>query len=349
MSFEAIVVDPLAEAPPEGWDELAAAAGMSSLWRSAMLSTLAWYERYRPIVALVHDATGGPCAAFCARHVRMPPSRVSFHDPRRRPPLGFLEFHLPPGVTSAGYAFHPALATGERQLIVSAAERALGERAGLGCRGFAYRQVAPEDLPALRRGTRLTLTASPEAVVENRWDSFGAYLTDLPSDDRRELTRIRRIVDRDKTLDVRVETSLRTDEASRLTEVVRMRYRGRLRFTPPVPSAFYDHLCGLDGVRFITYREKSGELLGFGTLVDDGVSVRSLVWGTLERSDGGRANLYFDHFLREMEYCISHGRRRLIMGKSMGDIKRRFGAEATALYTVARLRPLRPRRGADRG
>ena len=74
--------------------------------------------------------------------------------------------------------------------------------------------------------------------------------------------------------------------------------------------------------------------------MDDGVSARSLLWGTRDRADGGRANLYFDHFLREVEYCIVNGRRRLVMGKAMGEIKRRFGARPVELYTAARLRPL---------
>ena len=340
MSLEAIVVDPLDEALPDGWDRLVSAAGLSSLWRSRMLATLAWYERYRPIVALVRDASGEPWAAFCARHVRMPGGRTSFHDPRRRPAFGFLEFHLPPTVTAAGHAFHPALDRGEREAAVSVAERALGQRVGPGCRGFAYRQVATEELPAFRRGAHLVLAACPDEVVEIRWPSFDAYLADLPGPDRRELARIRRIVEGDETLDVRVGTSVDGVEASRLAHVVRLRYRTRFRVAMPAPAAFCDRLCGLDGVSFITYREQSGELLAFGALIDDGASVRSLLWGTRERADGGRANLYFDHFLREVEYCIVNGRRRLVMGKAMSEIKRRYGARPVELYTAARLRPL---------
>jgi hypothetical protein len=114
-------------------------------------------------------------------------------------------------------------------------------------------------------------------------------------------------------------------------------------------AAFFAGLCGLDGVRFVTYRERCGDLLGFGTLVDDGVSVRALAWGMRDRADGGRGNLYFDHFLREVEYCIEHGRQRLTLGKSVGEIKRRFGAVPVELYTTARLRPLAARRGARHG
>jgi len=338
MTLDAIVADPLREPLPDGWDAFASAAGQSALWRSEVLAPLAWYERYRPIVALVRDRSGAPCAAFCARHVSMPPGRRSFHDPRRRPPVGFLEFHLPPGITTAGYAFAPQLDVAERRAAVAAAERALGDRLGLGVRGFAYRQVAAGDVPTFARGARLTLAGSPDAVMENRWESFGSYLADLPAEHRRELTRVRRVVERDASVTVGVETSLPSGEASRLADVVRMRYKSRLRCTPPMATAFYERLCGLDGVRFITYRERSGGLLGFGALLDDGTSVRSLVWGTLDRADGGRGNLYFDHFLREVEYCIEHGRRRLVMGKSMGEIKRRFGALPVALYTTARLR-----------
>ena len=349
MSFEAIVVDPLDAPLPEGWDRLVRDAGQSCLWRSNLLATLAWYDRYRPIVALVQDPSGEPCAAFCARHVRMPGGRASFHDPRRRPRLGFLEFHLPPMVTMPGHVFHPSLEDSERQAVVLVAERALGARLGLGCRGFAYRQVTTVDLPAFRRGAHLVLTASPDEVVEIRWDDFDAYLGDLPGQDRRELVRIRRIVDRDETLDISLGTSLDSAEASCLAHFVRMRYRSRLRVGVSAPAAYLDRLCGLDGVHFITYRERSGELQAFGALADDGVSVRSLLWGTRERADGGRANLYFDHFLREVEYCIANGRRRLVMGKAMSNIKRRYGAKPVELYTATRPRPLTLTRREARG
>jgi hypothetical protein len=342
MSFGAVVVDPLEEALPAAWDGLTTAAGLSSLWRSGVLSSVAWYERYRPIMALAHDASGEPCAAFCARHLSVPAGRRSFHDPGRRPLVGFLEFHLPPGITTAGYAFHPDLDARERSAVVAAVERALGARLGPGCRGFAYRQVAAGDLAAFDRGPRAVLNASPEAVLENEWEGVDAYLAARRSEDRRELLRVRRLIDGDATLKVSTDGSVAAAEAGRLAHVVRMRYRGRFQIAAPLPSAYFDWLGRLDGVRFITYRDASDELLGYGALVDDGAAVRSLLWGTRERADRGRPNLYFDHFLREVEYCIANGRRRLVLGKAMADIKARFGARPVDLYTVARVRSALP-------
>ncbi|MFN2468236.1 MAG: peptidogalycan biosysnthesis protein [Gaiellaceae bacterium] len=338
MTFEAVVADPLEGELPAGWDRMPGVAGLPSLWGSGVLASLAWYERYRPLLALVQDASGEPCAAFCGRYVGAPAGRRSFHTPTRRQRAGFFEVHLPPTITMAGYGFRPELDVADRSAVLVAAERALGARLGRGCRGFAYRQVPADDVPAFRRGRRLVLTGSPDAVIENEWDSFDAYLDELPGEDRRELRRIRRIIDRDATLEVRTEDSVAPAEASRLAHVVRMRYRARLRVAPPLPSVYYDWLGRLEGVRFITYREVSGQLLAFGTLVDDGTTVRSLLWGTRERADGGRPNLYFDHFLREVEYCIAHGRRRLSMGKAMGEVKKRFGARPVTLYTAAGLR-----------
>jgi hypothetical protein len=338
MTHAAVVADPLRDPLPAAWDRLVTDAGLSPLWGSGVLRSLAWYERYRPVVALVQDASGEPCAAFCSRHVRVPPGRRAFHDPAGRPLAGFLEMHLPPVVTTAGYAFHPHLDVAARPAVVKAAERALAAHVGLSCGGFAYRQVAAADLPTFRRGARIVLAASPDAVVENRWGDMDEYLADLPGADRRELRRIRRIVDGDANLRVAVEESLPASEAARLAHVVRTRYRSRRQTPMPLPAALYDWLAALDGARHITYRDPSGRLLAFGTLVDDGTEVRSLLWGLRDRSEGGRTNLYFDHLLRELEYCIAHGRRRLVMGKTMVELKRRFGARPVRLYTVARVR-----------
>jgi hypothetical protein len=195
--------------------------------------------------------------------------------------------------------------------------------------------VPESDLPTFRRRTGIILTVTPETVIDNDWDSFEDYLSSLPKTDRRELQRIRRIIDRDPTLDVRIETSVPAKEASRLAQVIRMRYRPRFRIPGACPSIFFEHITNVGGVRFVTYRDRTDHLLAFGSLLDEGTGLRSHMWGSLDRADGGRPNIYFDHFLRQVEYCISAGRERLVMGKSMADIKQRFGGRPVNLYTAA--------------
>jgi hypothetical protein len=338
MPLEARLIDPRREPIPVAWNGFVADAGLSPLWRSELLSAQAWYERYRPVLVVVEDRSGRPAALFCARHVSLRRSRASFHSPGQRPLIGFAEFHLPPGITLPGHAFHPALDTADRLGALEAAERAVGGLLGRSCSGFAYRQVSAADVATFQRRCRFVRPASPETVVENEWASFDDYLASLGPDDRRDFQRIRRLVDRDPTVMASVEHRLVGGEASRLAYAVRLKHRERFHLAVPAPAAFFDALGQVGGARFLTYRDTSGGLLAYGLLLDDGTALRSYSWGTRDRADGGRQNLYFDHFLREVEYCVAHGRSRLAMGKSMAHIKERFGGRPARLYTAATLR-----------
>lgn len=335
-SFEAVVADPLSEPIPLGWDGAVAAGGHSPLWRAGALTDLAWYDRYRTLMALVRDRSGRPCALFWSRLIGVPNSPLSFHDPRRWPVAGLVEFHLPPGITIGGYAFHRDLDEASRREVLAVVERAIGQRLGRRCLGFAYRQVSDADAATFEHSGHRLRAATPESVLHNEWDSFQGYLRALPNDDRRECQRIRRLVDGDASVHAAVEERLQPQDASMLAHVVRERYRARFRVSVPVPALFFENLNKLDAVRFVTYRDVEGRLLAYGSLLDEGTQLRSYLWGSRERADDGRPNVYFDHFLRQIELFLATGKERLVMGKGMATIKRRFGGRLVHLHTAFR-------------
>ncbi|MFI6522665.1 hypothetical protein ACIBF1_44430 [Spirillospora sp. NPDC050679] len=339
MTFEAVVVDPRREPVPGGWADLARAAALPATWDADVLSALAWCERHRRVLTVVSDRGGAPCALFSARHVAPGPRRRFGGGPAVLP--GLLECHLPPAVTQPGHAFHPDLDAGGRAEAVRAFERAAARRLGARAAGVVYRQIAAADLLAFRGAGRLVRPALPESVIDNEWDGFEDYLRHLPRRDRRNLDRIRRLVDRDPEVVTGIEDRLDGVEASRLLHTVQTRHAHGRRAPDPFPAVYYDLLSGRAGVRFFTYRSPAGALLAYGLLIDDGRVMSCQGWGALDAADGGHGNLYFDHFLRQIAHLIEHRRSRLILGKTMTELKERYGARAVPLHVAGALRGAR--------
>lgn len=348
-SFEAVVADPLAEPVPDGWDGAVASGGHSPLWRAEMLTSLAWYDRYRPLMALATDRSRTPCALFWGRHVGVPSGPLSFHDPERMPFAGLFEFHLPPGITTAGHAFHPDLDEAGRREVLGVVEQEISRRLGRRCLGFTYRQLPDADAATFRDSGHRLITATPESVLHREWDTYDDYLRALPKVDRREWQRIRRIVDGDPTVVAAVEARIEPAEAAHLAHVVRERYRPPFQVSPPFPSVFFENLNRLSATRFVTYRDVDRRLLAYGSLLDEGARLRSHCWGSRPRSDDGRPNVYFDHFLRQVELFLESGKDRLVMGKGMATIKSRFGGRLRDLHTAFRGVPPTTRRSGHRG
>ncbi|WP_211245840.1 hypothetical protein [Actinomadura oligospora] len=337
------MIDPLAEPIPDEWDTFVGDQGLSAAWRATVLGALAWCTRHRMVLALVTDAGGTPCALFAGRHVLLGrPYRYEERAGRTRFVPGMLECHLPPSVTASGHAFHPDLDASGRAAAVAAFERAASRFLGPALMGIVHRQVAEPDLDAFRGRGRVVRPVLAESVVVNEWDDFDGYLASLPRRDRKNLRRVQRLVDEDPGVRTAVEPRLDGVEAARLSHTVQLKYSGDGRRGPnPLPSVYNDRLGGLPGVRYFTYREPGGALLAYGLLMEDGPVQRCMGWGSLDAVDGGRSNLYFDHFLRQIAFTVERDSDRLIMGKTMTELKERFGARNEPLFAVAGARRFR--------
>jgi predicted N-acyltransferase len=303
MTLKAELADPR-EPLPE-WERFLREQRLHRGWDAAALAVLA--AAGRPVrLALVHDA-GRVVAILCGQQLG---------------PL--FECRLPPTGSLRGFAFAGQLSTVDRRAAVAAFEAALFRRLGRRCLGIAYRQVDPDDLVALRRGGQVRISTSPSAVLENQWASMQEYFAALPSKQRRKLLRRRyRQLDRDPELTISIGPGGPSGaEASRLARLTLRRHR---RWPSGPPAGYFDALAGQEGVLFLTYRDQTGRLLAFDLAFDDGASLHSAMWGSLDPHGDGRPHLYFDYYLRLIEYMIQQRRGRVLFGKGMPEIKQRFG------------------------
>jgi hypothetical protein len=335
MAFRAVVLDPMTEAVPPQWAELAARPGVGPLWDPRLLRGMAWCAPRPALLGLVLDGDV-PRALFHGRR-RGPLPGHRYFSPTGRPGAGVLECALPPGVTSAGHVLDPGLDAAGRREALRVFERAVAARLGPRCLGVVYRQVGPAEAALFRRRGRLVLPVAPQTVVRNRWATFDDYLADLPRSRRRKLVAVRRATEDDPDLVAAVEPAIPAVEASRLAHQVRLRH-SPTGTAAPIPVPFFEQLAGRPGVAYFTYRDRTGRLLAYSLLLDDGLDLTCLAWGARDRLDGGRPNLYLDHYLRQIEHLIRHGRREMAMGKGLDELKQRFGGTRSELYAAAALR-----------
>ena len=79
-------------------------------------------------------------------------------------------------------------------------------------------------------------------------------------------------------------------------------------------------------------------LIAFSVVHDNGDELVHGHWGLEELVLGGRRDLFFDVNLRVVERMIRTGRRRLVLGKAMPDLKAMFGARLEPQFAVFGLR-----------
>jgi hypothetical protein len=337
------IVDPVREPVPADWDALVDERRLVPLWRSALLTAVAWSAQTPTLMAVVRGPTGRPRALFHARHLGLPADPRRFRSPGRRPAVGLVECRLHPVGSVEGYAFAAGASPVERAQAVAAFEDAVGRRLGLRCAGVAYRHVAEPDLPAFRRrGPSLSVPVLPDMAVENRWSDPEDYLRSLRKKWRGRLRRIRDTVDADPTVQVGWEPTAPAAELSPLVQEVRDRHSRSWPPQPPVPAHYLAELVERPETSLLTYRERGGRLLAFVAVHDNGEELSSGFWGSRALTDGGRPDLYFDQYLRSVERMLELGRARLRLGKGMNEIKARCGATPSPRFAVAR--PGRPPR-----
>jgi hypothetical protein len=329
MSLTADVLDAY-EPVPEEWDRFAREQRLIRAWGAAAFAAVADRPR-RVWLALVRDG-GAPVAAFAGRLLG-PQTGGRFL-------AGPLECKLPL-VGAPGFAFAAGLDLAGRRAAVAVFERALFRRLGWRCLGVAYRQVATAELGVLRRrGGRVRVTTSPDAVLENRWATMDQYFAGLPSNHRRKKLRyLQRRVARDPELLVGFAAGgIDGAEAARLAHLTNLRHR-RLQAPVPPPAAYFEAMAGLQGALYLTYRDRAGgRLLAFDLAFDDGTWLVASVWGSLDPHGEGRPHLYFDRCLRLVAYAVEHQRAGVRFGKGLLEVKRRFGAVPVPQHLVAVVR-----------
>jgi hypothetical protein len=327
MGLTATVVDPLSMPIPAAWNDFAARERLLPMWRSDVLAAADWCATSRASMVLVRrDAGEAPIALFHAEHPGLRRGRFARPGPVGRRAVAICR--LAASTNGAGAAFAAGLSMDEKVEAVRAFEHVLGR--GL---PIAYREVTAEDLPVLGGGGRLRRTLAPRMTLVNEWGDVEGYLRSLNPKWRSQLRKIRRTVAADADIRCAIEARIDASEAAWLLETVRMRYARRAH--PPVPARYLDLLMDHPDVSVLAYRNAGGRLLGYSLVHDDGGRLLLILWGARRDTDGGRRDLYFDQYLRLVEWMIRDGRRSLVLGKGMTDIKARYGAVPVPLWGLA--------------
>ena len=332
-----LLVDPRVDGIPDAWRQFLTTESVPGLWHGRVVIALAWHRRSPSFLGVVCDRSGAPFAIFHLRHLGLGSRRDEFLAGGAAA-TGMLECRLGPASTGCGYRFAAALDDGERRAAVSALERAARARFGWRAAAVAYRDVPPQDVAALiapGRIRRMCRRVTPEVIVENRWGELDAFYADLPPKRRSELRRLDARLAADREVVIGDEQALDPAAASRLAASVGRRHQRGRRRTVPIPPSYFEALGGLPGIEFLTYRDGGGRLLSFATVVDDGAELADSIWGNLDLSDGGRHDLYFHHYLRAIGLLIARRRRRIALGKGLGEIKLRYCGSYEDRFVIA--------------
>jgi hypothetical protein len=333
MGLTATVIDPLAEPVPAAWDAFVAAERLLPLWRSALVRTADWCARSPSSMVLVQEAgSAATVALFHTRHTA-PGRSGRFVRPGRSRTLSMTDCRAVPQVTGPGMAFAAGTTEPDRRAAIRVFERAMRRAGGV---AVAYRDLPPAALAVVPTRGRVKLRLSANMVLRNEWADFDGYLATLPRKWRSQLKAIRAALGQEGVR-VALAESIDAAEASWLAEVVRARHLPRLLPGPPMPTCYFAHLADLPGSRFLTYRDPDGRLLAFTAVHDSGTDLLLMCWGSRSRTEGGHRNLYFDQYLRMVELMIGTGRRRMVLGKGLPDIKARYGAHPEPLWGVVGL------------
>jgi hypothetical protein len=330
--FTAAVVEPRAEGVPAIWQLFVERESAPALWHGGVMAGLAWNASRPSYLGVVADGGGSPLAIFHVQHVGARVWRRRFVDRRSTPVAGAVECRHVPLRSGTGYRFAAGLDARERRAALSVFERAIAARLGRRASAIVYRNVPPADLALFGRRA-LRRRVMPEVVVDNRWGDVGEFYAALPAKRRSHLRRLDQALAGDPDLVIGDENRLEPACASRLAASVARRHRRRAG-GPTLPVSYFEALSACAGVEFLTYRERDGRLLAFATLVDDGSELSDWVWGSVDIADGGRPDLYFHHYLRAVEHLIGRRRRRIVLGKGLGEIKLRYAGRYEDRYVV---------------
>ncbi|WP_412537785.1 GNAT family N-acetyltransferase [Longispora sp. K20-0274] len=288
------------DAEPAGWSGAVAAAGLHGAWAWPVLRARAGR---RGVAALLRDDDG---------------TVVGLAAWRRGP--GVAELACP------GSSALPGLAVDADRW--PEALRAVGGGLGL----VLLRQLRAEHLPAVLRGPAIVRRGLPVAVFDNAFDSFDGYLAGLGKGRRTSLRQQLRRLDADPGLTVSFgrDALPAPAEVVALIEATTRRHARGLLPAPGWDTALAAAFLADPTVRWLTYRDADGRLLGCTYVLDHAEWPVLGAWGSLAPGDGGRKDLWFHMLATVVRWCVAGGLPGVVMGK---------GSEAAKVTLGFRLRP----------
>ncbi|WP_327089954.1 hypothetical protein OIE66_04875 [Nonomuraea sp. NBC_01738] len=326
MSLE--IVDPRHDPEPPDWEELRVAAGQAVTWRYDLLHAYAWGAQ-APVLVTVLRQDGKAVGAISASLRRMRLGRGRYAG--RHGPTGVLDVHAPGNRSQKGWWFRHAP---DRDLLRDGL-RALRRKAGQGWRAAVWREVSAGESALLPGLMKIPLRTAPLAKLATPWESVDDWYATLDPRRRDSLRRRARTIAGE--LSVRVGPAhdlVAPAEAAELRAANDLKHHSTLFPQAPLPLPYLEALIGGEEAVAITYRD-GGRLLGLSLILDHAAWPICLSWGAVTPEDGGRKHLYFDGYVRMVEWAIAAGKAGLVLGKGQAEAKSELGAELVPSDAVA--------------
>ncbi|MET7459963.1 hypothetical protein [Nonomuraea sp. NPDC005501] len=335
MSLTLQIVDPREDPEPADWERLRTAAGQCVTWRYDLLRAYAWAAQ-APVLLTVLREDGVAVGAVSASLRGLRPRRGLYAG--RRDPAGILDVHAPGNRSQKGWWFAGDLDPERRRELLRGYVSGVRRELGAGWRSFVWREVSPGE-PALLPGrVRVNLPTEPLARLATPRTGIDDWYARLDRARRDSLRRRARGFSADPGLSVQVGPArelVTGSEAAALRAENDLKHRNRLFPLAPLPLPYLEALVGGDEVVAIAYRDGGGRLLGLSLILDHPRWPVCLSWGALPPEDGGRKHLYFDGYVRMVEWAIGAGKTGLVLGKGQAEAKRDLGAELVPSSALA--------------
>lgn len=194
----------------------------------------------------------------------------------------------------------------------------------------------PESPMVVRRGA-IVRDSPGSTVMPLSWTSAEEWIGSLSRNRRSVLRRQLRRMEKADDLIVTTGTVRSDLDPVELAEMNRRhtaRLAARLDPRAPLPAAYFDRLLRREDVSVTTYH--AGErLLAFAILFDHGTTPVFATWAALRPEDGGRKDLYFDAHARLVRKVIEDGKKELLGGRGLVEVKKSLGYEYVPMKLVA--------------
>ncbi|MFI6387559.1 hypothetical protein [Nonomuraea sp. NPDC050540] len=326
MSLE--FLDPRHDPEPADWEELRLAAGQWVTWRYDLLRAYAWGAQAPVVLAVLRQ--DGKAVGAASASLRTPRLRRGVYAGVRGP-AGVLDVHAPGNRSQKGWWFRDEPDPG----LLRAYARGLRRELGPGWRSMVWREVSADERALLPGPLKVNLPTAPLAKLALPWSGLDDWYAQLDPRRRDSLRRRARTFSAELTVRIGPAAELvGAEEAARLRAENDLKHRSGFLPAAPLPLPYLEALIAGGESVALTYRHER-RLLGLSLILDHPAWPICLSWGALPPESGGRKHLYFDGYVRMVEWAIGSGKRGLVLGKGQAEVKSGLGAELVPSSAVA--------------